>query len=756
MKKIVNNYLNSGMEVEAGNDIAIKVIFINIFTIFGVLPLLVFGSINTFVNHDFLVGGIEIFFGLVLVVNSYFLRVLKKKYLTFAVYVMILTVGISLISLLFEGGIEGTGIYWFYTLPVVSIFLLGRKEGSLITSTFIVIILAIIFLDQLNIVSIYYNFVEIRQMLSSMIVYFGLVYFFQGVIQNSRDIAIAKKDEASSLYASLLAEREKSEGSEKEVQEKLKELEDTKRAIINLLEDSKDLEESLKLEKDKMNLIISSMGESLLVVDSDLNLELINKNAESLLEIKAEDVLGKKWSGIVETLKDTTLTPDKERSFSKVIADRKIILTKLEDNHYYKTRSGRIFPVTSVTAPLVNDAGELLGAVKVFRDATEEKNSWQLIEKKVEERTKELKDARDKISEGWLQLQQEKARLTASINNLSLGFVIVDTNHNVVIINPAMEEIVGVKSEDWKFTDLQKVFTNNKLKLDDFCMHCKGKTDDYKVDGVDFNNKIVRIISVPIFLPENNKLIGSAILIEDITEAKILERSRNEFFSIASHELRTPLTAIRGNASLIEQYYTKELEGSDMKAMISDIHESSIRLIQIVNDFLDLSRLEQGRMQFKKENIDINPILSDVIEELKTPALEKKLDLKFVPNKTKSVVLVNSDKEKLRQVFVNIIGNSIKYTDKGSVSVTIENTESALKVLVSDTGRGIPKESQNLLFRKFQQAGDSLYTRDTTKGTGLGLYISRLLMTNMGGSIDLVSSEAGKGSQFSISIPIAK
>src|SRR5213075_2929978 len=95
--------------------------------------------------------------------------------------------------------------------------------------------------------------------------------------------------------------------------------------------------------------------------------------------------------------------------------------------------------------------------------------------------------------------------------------------------------------------------------------------------------------------------IGTAILVEDVTEERVMARSKDEFFSIASHELRTPLTAIRGNTSLIQQYYKAQLKDGQLNEMVGDIHESSLRLIEIVNDFLDASRLEQGKMQFHPE-----------------------------------------------------------------------------------------------------------------------------------------------------------
>jgi two-component system phosphate regulon sensor histidine kinase PhoR len=150
------------------------------------------------------------------------------------------------------------------------------------------------------------------------------------------------------------------------------ELKDTKEAMRVLLDDSKKLDDELKAERDRVQLILSSMGEGLLAIDTNKKLVLINPMAEQLLEVKSEDVIGKRWSEVVTTLKESKETPTVERSFSLVLRTRKVIMTSLKDNHFYQTKSGRVFPITSITAPLVSE-NELIGAVKVFRDITNER-----------------------------------------------------------------------------------------------------------------------------------------------------------------------------------------------------------------------------------------------------------------------------------------------------------------------------------------------------------------------------------------------
>src|SRR3989338_2487658 len=268
--------------------------------------------------------------------------------------------------------------------------------------------------------------------------------------------------------------------------------------------------------------------------------------------------------------------------------------------------------------------------------------------------------------------------------------------------------------------------------------------------------KVLRGIIAPIITGGGGtKTIGYVLLFEDVTEAKVLERSRDEFFSIASHELRTPLTAIRGNSEMINTLYKDKIVDRDMADMLSDIHEASVRLIDIVNDFLDVARLEQGNVVVEKTPFDVAEPIERVFRDLRL-SLEKK-GLAFSFKKPQGLPLVLGDKGRLEQVVMNLLGNAIKFSSKGlvGIEIVIELEKNRLKILVSDTGMGMSPENQMLLFHKFQQAGEKILARDVTQGTGLGLYISKLLIDRMGGTMGLVKSAPGEGSTFYFTLPLA-
>jgi signal transduction histidine kinase len=260
--------------------------------------------------------------------------------------------------------------------------------------------------------------------------------------------------------------------------------------------------------------------------------------------------------------------------------------------------------------------------------------------------------------------------------------------------------------------------------------------------------------AAPIFDASGN-VAGAIVVFRDVSKEKELERAKDEFFSIASHELRTPLTAIRGNAAMLEEYFGSKLKDPTIREMIQDIRKAGARLIELVNDFLDTGRLEQGRLKFQKEQFDIAALMEEATRELEPSALGETVSLD-IKHPTAPLPQVTADRNRVKQVLINLIGNAFKFTKKGRIVVAAGQEGNTVKVTVSDTGHGIPQENQKLLFKKFQQAPiTNSYTRDVTKGTGLGLYISKLMVEGMGGKIWLERSEVGKGSTFAFSLPVA-
>ena len=393
------------------------------------------------------------------------------------------------------------------------------------------------------------------------------------------------------------------------------------------------------------------------------------------------------------------------------------------------------------------------------------------LKQKIQELNTEKATIEQKVINRTEELNNEKARLEASINSIDVGFIMTGPNDDIIVLNRVAARLLsytltpeGVSKVDSSTHEWTTDLVDQKMEGFPFKENvAKAKSLGLSIEkkNLSYGGRIFRVFIAPITsISKAGKTVeplGTVTLIEDITEQKVLERSRDEFFSIASHELRTPLTAIRGNTSMIQTYYQDQLaKDGELKSMVDDIHESSVRLIGIVSDFLDVSRLEQGKMKFEPETFEVDKIIENVVYELANTSRAKGVELKFNRMQLQTLPAVYADKNRVKQVIYNLIGNALKFTERGRITVDIRQEGLALKVLISDTGPGMSAEAQQLLFHKFQQAGDSLITRDTARGTGLGLYISKLIIERMGGSIQLESSALGVGSVFSFCLPITK
>lgn len=230
------------------------------------------------------------------------------------------------------------------------------------------------------------------------------------------------------------------------------------------------------------------------------------------------------------------------------------------------------------------------------------------------------------------------------------------------------------------------------------------------------------------------------------TNAKLteLDRMKSNFVANVAHELKTPLTIIKGNLDNIDQGLAGEVQVKQ-KEILGDVFKVINRLSRLINDLLDLSKIESGKMELNKEGLDIVALAGEVIETFEILAAGKKIGLvKEFPEKA---VTVNADKDKLTQVFINLISNAIKFTDKGSVTVRIIELQGEAQVEIHDTGPGIPQDQADKIFDKFVRV-----VAEKKEGTGLGLPIAKDIIALHKGRIR-VESESGKGSRFIFIMP---
>ena len=233
-------------------------------------------------------------------------------------------------------------------------------------------------------------------------------------------------------------------------------------------------------------------------------------------------------------------------------------------------------------------------------------------------------------------------------------------------------------------------------------------------------------------------------------ELKRLDKAKSEFISIASHQLRTPLTAIKGYISMIiEGSYGKMSEKT--KEPMENVYKSNERLIKLVNDLLSISRIESGRMEINLEKFSLEDIISSVVNELKIEAEKKGLKLIW-EKPAEPLPKISADRDKIRQVILNVVDNGIRYTRRGEIAIKSRVGEGSLLIEVSDTGAGLTKEEISYLFESFSRGKAG--TRFWSEGVGLGLYVAKKFIELHNGKIWAESKGKGKGSTFYIELPI--
>ena len=226
-----------------------------------------------------------------------------------------------------------------------------------------------------------------------------------------------------------------------------------------------------------------------------------------------------------------------------------------------------------------------------------------------------------------------------------------------------------------------------------------------------------------------------------------LDEAKTNFLANVSHELRTPLTSIRAFSEILQSYPDDEATQQEFLQIIS---AESERLTRLVNDVLDVTKIESGEMDWRDEDIDVNALLDQCARAF-APLVEQ-AGLEFHQEVRHDLARIRGDYDRLQQVVHNLLNNALKFTSQGTIGLRASATSAELSIVISDTGIGIAQADQQRVFEKFQQVGDTLTGKP--KGTGLGLTICRDIVAHHGGRLTL-ESQPGRGSTFTIVVPVA-
>jgi len=352
----------------------------------------------------------------------------------------------------------------------------------------------------------------------------------------------------------------------------------------------------------------------------------------------------------------------------------------------------------------------------------------------------------------------EKDFLKAMLDNLEDGIIGCDADGRITVLNDTLKKNITSMADVRRLDDLLDGFSlltmdNKPLSKEESPLNLalKGKA----VHGVElimkFNNNVVRdvVVDGQKIINADGKNLGAVAVIHDVTELKKTERLKNEFVSIVSHELRTPLTSIRGSLGLLVSGVMGEFPEKANK-LLEIANSNCERLLLLINDILDIEKIEAGKMDFQLKTHDLNQIISESITANTMYAEKFGVSIEFKQPKLNPQVYVDSGR--LMQVLSNLLSNACKFSPKGEkITVALKKISSTVRVSVTDNGPGIPEEFQFRIFQKFSQA-DSSDTRGKG-GTGLGLNISKTIIEKMGGALNFFS-KPNNGTTFYFDLPI--
>jgi PAS domain S-box-containing protein len=371
--------------------------------------------------------------------------------------------------------------------------------------------------------------------------------------------------------------------------------------------------------------------------------------------------------------------------------------------------------------------------------------------KELEKRTRELEESRaalmnmlEDVEEARGKAEKERDKTKAIITNFADGLIIFDKRKRIVLINPEGEKLLGVRAEEVEGRFLDSFSGQEALeKLAKLIFSQEKELFRKELFLKKPKERILEITTVS--LPFEEEMV---VILHDISREKMIERMKTEFVSLAAHQLRTPLSIIKWGLKLLLDGDLGKLT-PEQRDFVEKTYNSNERMITLINDLLDVTRIEEGRYVYKMGWYDLSLLCRQVIgfhqEEI------KKKKIKFEFKKPRKLPKVKVDPEKITLAIGNLLDNALRYTPSGGrVTISLKSDKRKVEFKIQDNGIGIPENQQERVFDKFFRASNAV--KMETEGSGLGLFIVKNIIEAHGGEIWFASKE-GKGSTFCFTLP---
>jgi PAS domain S-box-containing protein len=505
-------------------------------------------------------------------------------------------------------------------------------------------------------------------------------------------------------------------------------------ATVRDITESKRLLDLIFSEKERLSVTLSSIGDGVIATDTEGKVILMNKAAEVLTGWRQEEAFGQFSLTVFHIINEETRELCRN-PFQEVMRTGNVM--ELENHTVLIAKNGEERIIADSGAPIHDRQGKIIGAVLVFRDITKEKK--MLDDLKAAE--KEWQRTFDAISD--ILFIQDKDFNIIKVNHACLEALKLTKDQ---VVGKKCYEVLHHTNHPWPNCPFDQTRIDQKVHVEE--------VDDPTLGAT------LLVTTSPIF-KEDRSFFGSIHIAKDISVIKKyqhelekknkdleqLDQLKSDFISIVSHELRTPLAITKEGISLVLDEVTGKINPKQKK-ILKLSKDSMDRLARLINDLLDISKIESGRVQLLRKSADLVKLVEKVLGNFTLKAREKKLKLTL--NTQASEIVLNIDEDRIIQVFVNLIGNALKFTETGSIEVSLDDKGDEVKCVVADTGRGIAKADLPKVFDKFMQFGRTAGGGE--KGTGLGLSIAKGLVELHNGKM-WVESELGKGTRFCLIVP---
>jgi PAS domain S-box-containing protein len=507
--------------------------------------------------------------------------------------------------------------------------------------------------------------------------------------------------------------------------------------------------------------ILNNAGYAIIAVDENWAITVFNPAAEELLGYEAAEVIGKtpEIFHLPEEL-DVRLN-ELNRDLGRSIEPGSDLLSQTLHSTMqgsrewtYVRKDGTRFPVLLKVSQLKDQHGDVFGSIAIAVDLTERKR------------------AEDALRQAQETLRASEVRFRGAFETAAQGMTLVSLEGRFIQVNEALCRMLGYSEAELLATDFQAITHPGDLAADLGHLNdlLDGRADNYQMEKRYFHKDghvIWVLLSVSIVRNDAGEPVELVAQILDITEkheaekvliearrqAEAADRAKSEFLANMSHEIRTPMNAILGLSHIVG----KTRLSAEQRDYVCKIETAGRSLLGILNDILDYSKIEANRLDLETIDFDLGAVIEDLSVIMSVNGRDKGLELAITLDRAIPRQL-RGDPSRLQQVLINLTGNALKFTKRGSVSLCADLVEHAdgrilVRFAVEDSGIGMAPETLELLFQPFSQA-DATTTR-RFGGTGLGLAISKRLVELMGGEIG-VESTLGKGSTFWFSVPFAE